>query len=128
MKLPSFVRLFVKNRLAFLAALVLVVIGAMAMVGPYLYAVDPFDMVGPPFQPPFGSYWLGTDVSGRDILAGLLHGASVSLSVGLVSTAVATLIGVTFGATAGYFGGWLDENLHALTIVLLDVGMSFLRV
>ena len=128
MKLPSFVRLFVKNRLAFLAALVLVVIGAMAMVGPYLYAVDPFDMVGPPFQPPFGSYWLGTDVSGRDILAGLLHGASVSLSVGLVSTAVATLIGVTFGATAGYFGGWLDEVLMRVTDFFLTIPSFVLAV
>lgn len=128
MKVPTFVRLYVKNRLALGAALVLVLIGAMAIVGPYLYPVDPFDMVGRPFQLPFGEYWLGTDVSGRDILAGLLHGASVSLSVGLVATAVATLIGVAIGAIAGYFGGWLDDVLMRVTDFFLTIPSFVLAV
>jgi peptide/nickel transport system permease protein len=52
---------------------------------------------------------LGTDTLGRDIAAGLAHGARVSLLIGLVSTAVALVIGVPLGALAGYFGGVIDD-------------------
>jgi peptide/nickel transport system permease protein len=61
------------------------------------------------------AYPLGTDMLGRDIAAGLAHGARVSLLVGLVSTAVATLIGISIGAVAGYFGGRVDDVLMRLT-------------
>jgi len=128
MRLTASAQIFVKNRLALIAAIVLMFIGAMALLGPYLYPVDPFDMVGRPFQTPFGEHPLGTDVSGRDILAGLLHGASVSLSVGLISTVVATLLGVTFGATAGYYGGWLDEVLMRITDFFLTIPSFVLAV
>ncbi len=128
MKAPGFLARFVANRLALVAALALLAIGALAVLGPLLYAVDPFDMVGRPFQKPFGEHPLGTDVSGRDILAGLLHGASVSLSVGLISTLVATLAGVAIGALAGYYGGWLDELLMRLTDFFLTIPSFVLAV
>ena len=127
-KAPGFISRFVANRLALVAALTLLVIGALAVLGPVLYPVDPFDMVGRPFQKPLGQHPLGTDVSGRDILAGLLHGASVSLSVGLISTAVATLAGVVIGALAGYYGGWLDELLMRLTDFFLTIPSFVLAV
>ncbi len=124
----SFLRHFVRNRIALVGAIVLVVVGLMALFGPWLYGVDPFDMVGRPFQKPFGDPFLGTDVSGRDILAGLLHGASVSLSVGLISTLVATLIGILVGALAGYFGGWIDEVLMRITDFFLTIPSFVLAV
>jgi peptide/nickel transport system permease protein len=58
---------------------------------------------------------LGTDAVGRDVLIGLIHGARVSLMVGLVSTVVALLIGVPIGALAGFFGGWVDDALMRFT-------------
>jgi peptide/nickel transport system permease protein len=128
MSSTSFLGRFVRNRLALVGAVVLLFICLMALLGPWLYGVDPFDMVGRPFQKPFGDPFLGTDVSGRDILAGLLHGASVSLSIGLVSTAVATLIGVLVGALAGYFGGWVDEVLMRLTDFFLTIPSFVLAV
>jgi peptide/nickel transport system permease protein len=60
-------------------------------------------------------FLLGTDTLGRDILAGLVYGARISLLIGVVSTIVALLIGVTFGAIAGYFGGWIDAALMRFT-------------
>ncbi|MFD1381234.1 ABC transporter permease [Fodinicurvata halophila] len=60
-------------------------------------------------------YWFGTDTLGRDIGAGLVHGARVSLLVGLTSTVVALLIGVTLGAFAGYYGGWVDDGVMRFT-------------
>lgn len=124
----SFLSRFMRHRVAATAAVVLGLIGLVALMGPSLYTVDPFDMVGRPFQPPWGDPWLGTDVSGRDILAGLIHGASVSLAVGLVSTLMATGVGIFFGALAGYYGGWWDEVLMRVTDFFLTIPSFILAV
>jgi peptide/nickel transport system permease protein len=67
-------------------------------------------MVGAPLQGPGtpGSI-LGTDTMGRDIASGILHGASVSLMIGIASTIAALALGVTLGAIAGYAGGMVDR-------------------
>jgi peptide/nickel transport system permease protein len=96
-----------------LVVLLLVVIAA-ALAGVF-YPGDPFAMVGPPFQRPFGTYFLGTDMLGRDLVAGVLHGARTTLLVGTVATVIATLVGVAIGGLAGYFGGRLDNLLMRFT-------------
>ncbi len=58
---------------------------------------------------------LGTDALGRDVFAGIIYGARVSLLVGLVSTLVALAVGVPLGAIAGYFGGRVDDGLMRFT-------------
>jgi peptide/nickel transport system permease protein len=58
---------------------------------------------------------LGTDALGRDLAAGLLHGARTTLLVGVVATVIATVAGVTIGGLAGYFGGRLDNLLMRFT-------------
>lgn len=63
--------------------------------------------------------WLGHDDLGRDILARLLNGARISLSVAAVVTAVTFSIGTVIGMLAGYFGGWLDRVLMHVTDVFL---------
>jgi peptide/nickel transport system permease protein len=74
-------------------------------------------MVQRPFLAPFEQegFLLGTDALGRNVTAGLVHGAYVSLLVGLVSTIVALSIGVPVGAMAGYFGGRADDALMRFT-------------
>jgi peptide/nickel transport system permease protein len=71
---------------------------------------------------------LGTDTSGRDVLARVLHGARVSLIVGILSVCVLIVVGVTMGTLAGYFGGILDvilmrllEIVHSIPTILLLV-------
>lgn len=59
-------------------------------------------------QPPSRLHWLGTDELGRDVFARLVHGARISLTVGLLSVALFALIGVVLGALAGYRGGTVD--------------------
>ncbi|HDZ36854.1 MAG TPA: ABC transporter permease [Marinobacter sp.] len=77
---------------------------------------DPFDMVGLPFQPPFeGEFFLGTDMLGRDIAAGIAYGARISLLVGVVATVVIVVLGTVVGALAGYFGGWVDTTAMRIT-------------
>ena len=79
----------------------------------------------PPFTAPDGSFsWehpMGTDTSGRDLLARVLLGGRISLMVGLISTFVSLLIGVAYGATAGYLGGRVDEAMMRIVDVLYSI-------
>lgn len=79
-------------------------------------------------SPPDAVHWLGTDSSGRDVLARILHGSRVSLIVGTLSVAVLVTLGTTLGTLAGYFGGVLDvalmrilEIVHSIPTILLLV-------
>lgn len=78
------------------------------------------------------TFWLGTDMYGRDMLSRLLLGTRVSLSVGLMSVIISMLLGVSIGAMAGYFGGWIDGALSwlmnilwSLPALLLVIAISF---
>lgn len=113
----SFLSRFSRNRGAVLGALLLLVIIVFAIVAPAWYPQSPWRPVGRPFIPPLSMAGLpfGTDGLGRDIAAGLVNGARVSLMIGLVSTIVALLIGVPLGAVAGYAGGFVDDLLMRFT-------------
>jgi peptide/nickel transport system permease protein len=111
----TFWRRFRRNRAAVLGAGLLGLVGTVALAGPVLYRVDPWELAGRPFSPPSGQFPLGTDTLGRDLAAGLVHGARVSLLVGLVATGAALLVGIVLGALAGYAGGWLDDVLMRFT-------------
>jgi len=78
------------------------------------------------------TYWLGTDIYGRDMLSRLIIGARISLAVGFLSVIISLIVGVTVGAAAGYFGGktdeilsWLMNVLWALPSLLLVIAISF---
>ncbi|HEY5961252.1 MAG TPA: ABC transporter permease [Polyangiaceae bacterium] len=78
--------------------------------------------------PPSAAHWLGTDGSGRDVLARIVHGTRVSLSVGAMSVIVLVIVGVAFGTVAGYFGRAIDtllmrivEIVHSIPTILLLV-------
>jgi len=58
--------------------------------------------------PPDGEHWLGTDSSGRDMVARLLYGFRISVYFGLALTVAGTLLGIVIGALQGYFGGRVD--------------------
>ena len=62
-------------------------------------------------QEPTAKYWLGTDEFGRDILSRLMHGATNSLRIALISVIVACTLGTILGLTAGYVGGLLDNTI-----------------
>lgn len=60
-------------------------------------------------QQPNSEHWFGTDAYGRDVFARIIHGARVSLTIGLASTGVSVILGGLFGAMAGYYGGKVDN-------------------
>ena len=108
-------RLLARNPNGVAGVLTLALLGLAAALGPWLYGVDPQDIVGLPFQPVGDDPVLGTDYLGRDIAAGLLFGGRTTLAVGLVAASLTVLIGVGIGATAGYLGGRVDAVLMKLT-------------
>ncbi|WP_420343900.1 ABC transporter permease [Paenirhodobacter sp.] len=113
----EFWKRFAANRGGVIGLVLLVLIVAVAVAAPMLFPGNPWKMVSRPFLPPFenAKFLLGTDTVGRDVAAGLAHGARVSLLVGLVSTLAALIIGIPMGALAGYFGGWVDDALMRVT-------------
>ena len=117
----GFVSRFVRHRPAVLGLLLLLAVVLAALLAPVLYPASPFELVGRPFQPPLGQYPLGTDMLGRDLAAGVLHGARTTLLVGLVATVFAVLVGVTVGGVAGYFGGRVDALLMRLTEIFQTI-------
>ncbi|MFY1004922.1 ABC transporter permease, partial [Escherichia coli] len=84
-----------------------------AVLAGTLFPGDPLDMVGAPYVWPGGDARtpLGTDLMGRDLLAGLVHGARVSLLVGVGSALAALVLGIAVGAASGFYRGRVDAVL-----------------
>ena len=114
--LTEAVEMFLRNHAAVAGLAVLVLVVLAAIFGPSLYGIDPYEMVWAPFTPPGSEgYPLGTDYLGRDIFAGILAGARVSLTIGLAAAFMSVFIGITVGAVAGFFRGWVEEVLMRIT-------------
>lgn len=122
-------RALLRNPSALLGALVLVLVAATALLSAMLFPGDPLDMVARPLLPPLQdpAFWLGSDSLGRNVAAGLAHGARVSLLVGVVAAVLSLFIGVLVGALGGYFGGVVDDLLVRLTELVQTIP-SFLLV
>ncbi len=83
----------------------------VAVFGPYVWRVDPDELVATRLQPPSWAYPMGTDELGRDTLARIIHGSQVSLQVGAIAVSIALVLGLALGLLSGFYGGWLDAVL-----------------
>jgi peptide/nickel transport system permease protein len=83
----------------------------VALFGKYLWTIDPNELVATRLEDPSWAHPLGTDELGRDTLARIIHGAQVSLQVGLISVSIALVLGLSIGLTSGFFGGKVDGLL-----------------
>ena len=115
--MTAFARRFARRWTSPLGLALFAVVVMMAVSAPYVFPEDPFAMVTRPLQWPgeSRSYVLGSDMLGRDLLAGIFHGARVSLLIGAAATAAALTAGVIVGALAGYHGGAIDDFLMRAT-------------
>jgi len=104
---------FLRNPAGMAGLVVLAVALAMALAAPWLFPEDPLSMVARPYLWPGQNpaYPLGTDSLGRDVAAGVVWGARISLLVGFSAMAIGVATGILVGSTAGYFGGWIDDAL-----------------
>jgi peptide/nickel transport system permease protein len=114
------------------AIMVVVVLG---LIGPYLWDVTQariascplnlppfgFQPPGPGFQPAQFNHPLGTESSGRDILALIITGTPNSLLVGVIAAAIGIAVGTLLGVTAGFVGGWLDAIIRIASDSIITI-------
>ena len=106
-----------------LGAVLVALVVAAAALAPWIAPHDPLrgDLTGAYLLDPGGRYLLGTDTQGRDVLSRVLHGARISVAVGIISQVVAVTLGVTMGLIAGYYGRWVDT----LVMRFADITLAF---
>lgn len=115
-------RRFVQNRMAFIGAVLVGILCVIAVLAPVITRYEPNAInYGSLLQGPSGEHWFGTDFLGRDLFSRVVHGARISLLVGVVAVALAMLIGVPLGLAAGFFGGAVD----AFVMRLVDIFLAF---
>ena len=115
-------RKFARNPAALVGMFILLVVVGAAVAAPWITPHDPAKQsLIRRFTPPVwatggnAAYPLGTDQIGRDILSRIIHGARISLLVGVLAVVVSVLIGVTLGLVSGFIGGRIDTVL--MTVV-----------
>lgn len=120
-------RRFAGNRIAMAGLVLITVIVGAALSAPLLAPFDPNEqffegltLEGAPL-PPNGTFWLGTDQLGRDLLSRLIYGARTSLVVGVLANGVAVLVGTLLGVVAGYARGVVGAAIMRFT----DLMMAF---
>ena len=117
-------RVFRRDPLA-VASLVVIIIFILGAIFAPLLTAYPEQGRGVPnilekFKPPSSTHLLGTDYLGRDVLARILFGGQVSLSMGFLVVLIAVLIGTPLGAISGYYGGRLDNLIMRITDIFLS--------
>lgn len=100
-----------KNPIGIAGAIIVGLNVLVALVGRFVWTTDPNELVDVRLQDPSWAHPMGTDELGRDMLARIIHGAQVSLQVGLISVSIALVLGVAIGLTSGFFGGKVDALL-----------------
>lgn len=119
-------RRFFRNKLAVAGLVVVTIIVLIAIFADVIQRYDPTKSLyvrGPNapslsnqnYQPPSAEHWFGTDKSDRDLWSRMVHGARISLLVGVVVQVIVLLVGVPLGLLAGYLGGWLDTVIMRIT-------------
>jgi peptide/nickel transport system permease protein len=113
-------------------AMVLAVV-LLGVVGPWFWDVTlarvassplnlpPVWIHNPAFPPASPAHPLGTESSGRDILAAVMTGAPRSLTVGLIAAGIGLLVGAALGFTAGFLGGWVDNLIRTFADAVITI-------
>jgi peptide/nickel transport system permease protein len=116
------VRRYRRNRLAMVGLVIVVVLAGVAVLEPVITPYDPFEQnLLNTLQPPSADHWFGTDVLGRDLYSGIIHGTRLAMLVGLLTVFCSLVIGVTLGALAGFKGGGWDAVIGRT----IDVFLAF---
>lgn len=120
-----------QNKMAFAGLLLLMLMVTLAVFGPVVYAVSPYEIsLEQSLADPATDSPLGCDQLGRDILARIFQGTRVSLAIGLIVTAFSLVAGTALGVFAAYKGGWTDsiftwifDTAMAIPGLLLAIGI-----
>lgn len=124
-------RMLSKNRMAMLGLAILIILVLLAIFADVIADYDTVVIkqnLSERLMPPNGKHWLGTDEFGRDIFARLIHGARVSLKVGLLAISISILVGGFLGAISGYYGGIIDNTVMRIMDIFLAVPSILLAI
>jgi len=110
-----------RTPVALIGGTIVALVILVALAAPFLAAYDPVAQIAKPLLPPGGDYPAGTDEFGRDELSRLMHGARVSLYVGVLAVLLALALGGTAGLVAGFNGGWVDDATMRVMDILLSM-------
>lgn len=125
-KRPGLLRRFGRNPFAVASLGYLLLVILAAVLAPVITSYDPNRIVmGETLVPPSTAHVLGTDESGRDEFSRLLHGARISLTIGVVAMLLSVTLGTVIGALAGLFGGIVDALTMRLTDAMLSIPIFF---
>jgi len=113
-------RVMTMSPLALSGLIIVVLFLIIAAVGPYVAPHDPYEIdFRVMLVPPSPEHPFGTDEYGRDIFSRVLHGARISLIIGIITLSISVPIGVILGLISGYYGGIVDEIIMRLTDIFL---------
>jgi len=120
-------RKIIKNPMSLAGLIIILIIGILAIFAGYLSPFDPnYININAILLSPDGTHWMGTDALGRDVFSRMLHGAQISLLVGIVAVGISTIIGIILGSLAGYYRGIADTIIMRLVDVMLSIPSFFL--
>jgi len=123
------VQRFLRNRLALLGAVVLILIVVTAVFAPVLTQYSPVQAsFGDIRKAPSAAHWFGTDELGRDVLSRVLYSARVSLTASIASVLLALALGGGLGLISGYFRGAVDELIMRVMDALLSLPFLVLAI
>jgi len=128
-KLVSFFIRLTRNPKGLFGMIVLLALIAMAVFAEQLAPFDPVELhLRDKLQMPNTTYWFGTDELGRDIFSRVIHGADISLEVGLLAVVLGAFVGVSTGLIAGYTGGTVDSVIMRWWDTILAFPAIFLGI
>ncbi|MCG8546849.1 MAG: ABC transporter permease [Alphaproteobacteria bacterium] len=121
----------VRDRVALLGALLILLLFAMAILAPIL-ATFPGDVADfhPPqrLMPPDATHWFGTDRMGSDIYSRILFGARITITIAVIAIGGAVLVGVPIGLIGGYYSNWFSEALMRISDIFLALPQIVLAI
>lgn len=119
---------FKRNHTAVVGGVMLALFLFAAIFAQQIAPRDPHETSQDSLLGPSAKYLFGTDDLGRDVFSGVIHGARVSLSIGITVALLSGILGVVVGLTAGYAGGIVDDLLMRLTELFLIPPRFFLAL
>lgn len=120
----SALRRLLRNRLAIVGLLLLVV---LLLLTSFAELISPYDPIAQSrdaadrLSPPSADHPMGTDELRRDVFSRVLHGGRTTIQVGVISVSGATIVGIILGMCAGYYGGWIDDVISRFLDIVLTL-------
>ena len=121
-------RLVLRNPIGALGGVIVALVILVALFANVLAPYDPVAQLAQPLEPASAAHLLGSDEFGRDVLSRVIHGARVSLYVGIISVGIALISGSILGLMAGYYGGRIDMLIMRLMDILFGLPAIVLAI